>query len=95
MFGTQDGQLCAGNIGGGKKGNPLNVIPVCMAQEQVRVYRAWLRQQRLTQSPDARASVKDDERVVIEAALRHRKYCHRSAWWWALVRLWTRVSPRT
>src|SRR5262249_18798919 len=61
MFGTQDGQLCANNIGGGKKGNPLNMIPVCMAQEQIRVYRAWLRQQRLTQSPETRASVKDDE----------------------------------
>src|SRR4029453_15143912 len=66
MFGPQDGQLCASNIGGGKKGNPLNVIPVRMTQEQVRVYRAWLRQQRLTQSTDARASVKDDERVIIE-----------------------------
>src|SRR5215831_90388 len=67
MFGTQDGQLGASNIGGSKKGDALNMIPVRMAQEQVRVYRAWLRQQRLTQSPDARASVKDDERVVIEA----------------------------
>src|SRR5262249_43651190 len=66
MFGPQDGQLCASNIGGGEKGNPWNVIPVRMTQEQVRVYRAWLRQQRLTQSTDARASVKDDERVIIE-----------------------------
>src|SRR5262249_58142959 len=32
----------------------------------MRLYRAWLHQQRLTQSPEARASVKDDERVVIE-----------------------------
>src|SRR5262245_16539287 len=66
MFGTQDGQLGASNIGGSKKGDALNMIPVRMAQEQVRVYRAWLHQQRLTQSPKARASVKDDERVVIE-----------------------------
>src|SRR5438128_11077490 len=66
MFGTQDGQLCAGNISGGKKGNALNVIPVCMAQEQVRLYRARLCQQRLTQSTDASASVKNDECIVIE-----------------------------
>src|SRR5919199_6770970 len=31
------------------------------------MYRARLRQQRLTQSTDARARVKDDERAVIEA----------------------------
>src|SRR6266571_2823314 len=66
MFGTQDGQLCAGNISGGKKGNALDVIPVCMAQEQVRLYRARLRQQRLPQSPDTSASIKNDERIVIE-----------------------------
>src|SRR5262245_32276340 len=67
MFGPQDGQLCASNIGGGKKRNTLNVIPVRMSQEQVRTYRAWLRQQRLPQSTEASASVKDKKRVVIEA----------------------------
>src|SRR5262245_45708577 len=66
MFGAQDGQLCASNIGGGKKGNALNMIPVRMAQEQVCMYRARLRQQRLPQSTDASTRVKDNERVVIE-----------------------------
>src|SRR5215510_8094085 len=66
MFGPQDGQLCASNISRGKKGNPLNMIPMRMAQEQVCMYRARLRQQRLPQSTDASASVKDNERVVIE-----------------------------
>jgi len=46
--GAQDRQLRASEIGWGKKGQPLNVIPMGMAQEQVRAHRTWVGQQRLT-----------------------------------------------
>ena len=48
MRGAQDRQLRASDIGWGKKGDPLNVIPMGMAQEQVRAHRTWVGQQRLT-----------------------------------------------
>src|SRR5215207_9533163 len=67
MLRTKNIELRAFHIGRGKKWNALNMVPMRMAQKKIRSHWASISQERLTQSADASAGVKNYEGTVIQA----------------------------